>query len=169
MGSPSLKVIVYPQQNRKEAQMKLNLKHKLGMAGALSAGALMLVAAAPVAAIDAQSWTWDATRESDLVRVITYRAMPSPSPDKLTGHQIEFESMSRPGVKGAAHLFCKPSLGNCTGADFAPGAILAAQPPRAQFRAGNFVPDFTVACIRDARGRVTNCSALGGLIPGNGQ
>jgi hypothetical protein len=148
--------------------MKLNLKQKFGMAGTLAAGALMLVAAAPVAATDAQSWTWDATRESDLVRVVAYRAMPSPSPDLLTGHQIDFESMTRPGVKGAAHLFCKPSLANCTGADFAPGAILAAQPPRVQFRAGTFVPDFTVACVRDARGQVTNCSAPGGLIPGGG-
>lgn len=147
--------------------MKLNLKQKFGMTSTLAAGALMLAAATPAAAT--QAWTWDATRESGLVRVITYRAMPSPSPDKLTGHQIEFESMTRPGVKGAAHLFCKPSLANCTGADFAPGAILAAQPPRVQFRAGNFVPDFTVACIRDARGQVTNCSAPGGLIPGDGQ
>lgn len=144
--------------------MKLNLKHKFGMAGTLAAGAAMLVAATPAAA-----WTWDATRESDVVRVTAYRAMPSPSPDQLTGHQIDFESMTRPGVKGAAHLFCKPSLANCTGADFAPGAILSAQPPRVKFRAGNFVPDFTVICLRDARGQVTNCSAPGGLIPGGDQ
>lgn len=149
--------------------MKLNLKQKFGMASTLAAGALMLAAATPAAATDTQGWTWDATRESDLVQVIAYRAMPSPSPDQLTGHQIEFESMTRRGVKGAAHLFCKPSLANCTGADFAPGAILSAQPPRVKLRAGNFVPDFTVACVRDARGQATNCSAIGGLIPGDGQ
>lgn len=148
-------------------KLKPNLKQKLGMASTLAAGALMLAAATPTAA--AQAWTWDATRESDLVRVITYRAMPSPSPDKLTGHLVEFESMTRPSVKGTAHLFCKPSLVNCTGADFAPGAILSAQPPRVKLRAGSFVPDFTVTCVRDARGQATNCAALGGLIPGDGQ
>jgi hypothetical protein len=147
--------------------MKLNLKQKFGMAGALAAGAMMLAAATPAAAT--QAWTWDATRESDLVRVIAYRAMPSPAPDQLTGHQIDFESMTRPSVRGAAWLFCKPALANCTGADFAPGAILSAQPPRVKLRAGNFVPDFIVTCLRDARGQATNCSAPGGLIPGDGQ
>ena len=146
----------------------MKLKQKL-MASTLSAGALMLAAAAPAAA-DAQAWTWDATRESDLVRVIAYRAMPSPSPDKLTGHQIEFESVLRPGVKGTAWLFCRPSLANCTGADFAPGVILSAQPPRVKLRAGKrFAPDFTVTCLRDARGQATNCAAVGDLIPGGDQ
>lgn len=137
--------------------MKLNLKQKIGM--------LMLAAAVPAAAADAQAWTWQEGRESDLVRVIAYRAMPAPSPDKLTGHQIEFESTTRPGVKGVAWVFCRRALANCTGADFAPGAILSAQPPRVKVRAGNSVPDFTVTCLRDARGQAANCAALGSLVP----
>lgn len=144
--------------------MKLNLKQKNRMAGTLAA-ALMLAAAAPAGAGDARAWTWDATRESDVVEIIAYRAMPSPSPELLTGHLIEFASMTRRGVKGQAFLFCKPSLANCTGADFAPGATLRAQPPRIVLRAGNSTPDFTVTCLRDERGEPAHCSAIGSLVP----
>ncbi len=148
----------------------MNLKQKIGMAGTLAAAALMLAAAAPAAA--ATAWTWDATKESDLIRVIAYRAMPSPSPELLTGHLIDFESTTRRGVKGQAFLFCKPSLANCAAGDFAVGATLRAQPPRIVLRAGNSTPDFTVACVRDERGQVANCSAIGSLVPssaGGGQ
>ena len=143
--------------------MKL-MNLKLRMAGTLAASALMLAAAAPAAAAAAQAWTWPAANESDLVQISAYRAMPSPSPE-LTGHQIEFESVLRPGVKGVAWVFCKPSLANCTGADFTPGATLRAQQPRAALRAGNSIPDFAVTCLRDARGQAAHCSAIGSLVP----
>lgn len=144
--------------------MKLKLKQKNRMAGTLAA-ALMLSAAAPAGAADARAWTWQEGRESDLVEIIAYKAMPSPSPELLTGHLIDFVSTTRPSVKGQAFLFCKPSLANCTAGDFAVGATLRAQPPRVVLRAGNSTPDFTVACVRDERGQVANCSAIGSLVP----
>lgn len=147
--------------------MKLNLKQKNRMASTLAA-ALMLAAAAPAGAADARAWTWQEGRESDLVEIIAYKAMPSPSPELLTGHLIDFVSTTRPSVKGQAFLFCKPSLANCISADFAPGAILSAQPPRVKVRAGNSIPDFTVTCLRDARGQAAHCSAIGSLVPSIG-
>ncbi len=150
--------------------MKLNLKHKLGMASALAAGALMLAAAAPAAAAATQAWTWDASEKYAMVKVLAYQRMPSPDPKKMTGHQIEFEALERSGVRGTAWVFCSAELANCTGADFAPGAILLARPTHFKSVAGEFQPDIFFSCFQAPRvpGRA-NCHGLGAIVPGDGQ
>lgn len=146
--------------------MKLNLKHKLGMAGALAAGALLLAVATPAVAAGTQAWTWDASERYAMVKVSVYQRMPSPDPKKMTGHRIEFEALDRPGVRGAAWVFCSTQMANCTGADFEPGAILLARPVHIKSGAGEFQPNVFFSCFQAARvpGHA-NCHGLGAIVP----
>lgn len=150
--------------------MKLKLNLKLGMTGALAAGALLLAAAMPAAAASTQAWTWGASERYAMVKVSKYQRMPSPNPGKMTGHRIEFEALDRPGVHGAAWVFCSAELANCTAADFEPGAILLARPTNFKSVAGEFQPDIFFSCFQAPRvpGRA-NCHGLGAITPGDGK
>lgn len=152
--------------------MKLNLKQKLGMTGTLAAAALLLTVATPAVAAGTQAWTWDAAERYAMVKVSTYQRMPSPDPKKMTGHRIEFEALDRPGVHGAAWVFCSAEIASCTGSDFEPGAILLARPTHFKSVAGEFQPDIFFSCFQSPRvpGHA-NCHGLGAIAPapGDGQ